>query len=124
MTLGGSRKGPLKNPCSVLGSVCLKSHHLSCSFSIPLSRAPNGSSRGAGHNMNIGGVPAVEDLTLMLSVALGPRGVQDVAPRSWGPAWASTSQGPGGEGVGTSSRERSRTRTAPKSEDRSLGLSK
>lgn len=73
--------------------------------------------------MNIGGVPAVEELTLMLSVALGPRGFQDTAPRSWGPAWASTSQGPGGEGVGTSSRERSRTRTAQKTEDRPLGLS-
>ena len=123
--MGGSRKGPLKKPCSILGSVCLKSHHSSCSFSVSLSRAPNGNRRGAGDSVNIGGVPAVEELTLMLSVAQG-----HICPQTW-PAgccsvqlpghcsqvvWPSLDQrdqGPGVEGVGTSSRERSSTRTAP-----------
>ena len=129
MTLGGSRKGPLKKPCSILGSVCLKSHHSSCSFSVSLSRAPNGNLRGAGDSVNIGGVPAVEELTLMLSVAQG-----HICPQTWPagccsaqlpghrsqvvwPSLGQRDQGPGVEGVGTSSRERSSTRTAPETED-------
>lgn len=128
----------------ILGSVCLKSHRSSTiRFSIALSRAPNGNSRGSWdisktHACCCADVLAVEDLTLISSEAVGSRAVPaptmysglpfSPASRSQGPVWASMSlsygQRPGVEGVDTASWGRSRPRIAQRTGNEPLGLRK